>query len=253
MADIDKDFYAFLREHYAYYECLKDRNGKRLSPLVGYTGRDENGLQFVGETYINMAMIEENPAVLYQLAEKLNEKLIEASSHIDVFCGAPEGGKALALTLSIIRKHAISRPRYVYPDKKTITSITNIGRERYLLSFGRHKIQKEDRVAIVEDVTNNFSTTDTLVELINNSGGIVEVITTLLNRSEKIHGIYESGVQLDNPKIPVISLINEPLQQYEQKDPRVANDIQNPDIGIVLDPKNNWEFLMKQTRQTRTC
>lgn len=253
MADIDKDFYAFLREHHAYYECLKDKNGKRLSPLVGYTGRDENGLQYVGETYVNMAMIEENPAVLYQLAEKLNAKLTGIPGYIDVFCGAPEGGKALALTLSIIRRNAVYRPRYVYPDKKTITSITNIGREGSLLSFGRHKIQKEDRVAIVEDVTNNFSTTDTLVELINNSGGIVVVIAALLNRSEKIYSIYESDVQLDNPKIPVISLVNEPLQQFKQHDPRVANDIQNCDIGVVLDPKNNWEFLMKQMEQTRAC
>src|SRR5829696_8646404 len=95
-----------------FYECPKAPNGKRRGPLVGYAGRDERGRQFVGDAYINFAAVERHGIVLRTLAEQLQSRLAETHiDRIDGFCGAPEGGKALATILSVLGER-----QYIFPE-----------------------------------------------------------------------------------------------------------------------------------------
>ena len=111
-----------------YYECPKDASGNRLGPLVGYTGRYEDGLQYVGDVYLNFAKLEHRPAHLHHVAFKLSliGELTQTARRCNpVFCGAPEGSKALAAMLAFIMDR-----RYVYPEKETISLKTSTSRER---------------------------------------------------------------------------------------------------------------------------
>lgn len=245
----EKDFSDLLKKHKARYECLKNGDGKRLTRLVSYTGKYDDGdgkmLHYVGEEYINMAMIEENPAVLYQIAEELCSDITGDPYipflNVDSFCGAPEGGKALALLLALI-----CRGRYVYPDKTTGRNVMT-GQEWKEFSLGRHSIKKGERVAIVEDVLNNFSTTDSLIELIENLGGSIPAIVAIVNRSNKAQHSYTPDKQPSHKSIPIICLVRKAIPQYKQHDPYVADDVKNG--NVERNPKENWVQLIEQMEQ----
>lgn len=260
-------FFDLLRDRGGYYECPKDKNGKRIGPLVGYTGRykDRNGeeLQYVGDEYFNMRKIEENSELLNYFAEMLEIKFAGrfpyhlslshgSPSSIDVVCGVPEGGKALSLAFADIQREYGVKSRYVCPEKIVTAAATRHTRKRYEFAFKKGEIRRGDRVVIIDDVLNNFSTADALVELINGYGGKVITIAALLNRSPKTRDLYESGSQLDDPKIPVVSLAEKVADQYRQDDSYVADDIKNPNIGVVWKPKDNWDFLIRQMKQVNT-
>ena len=248
--------FEILLQHNAYYKCQKNKDG-RTTPLVGYTGRyydEESGemLQYVGEEYVNMAQVEKDVELFCYFAEALEMKLeVEGAN---VLCGVPEGGRKLSKMIADIKhkyggdKHC--RPyRYVCPEKVVIAAATRHTRAKHGFVFKQGEIKKGDDVIIIDDVLNNFSTAGAIVKLINGYGGKVVTIAVLLNRSDKIRDIYESDVQLNHPRIPIISLVNKPLEQYRQNDLRVANDIKNPGIGVVWKPKENWDWLMEQMKQ----
>lgn len=135
------------------------------------------------------------------------------------------------------------------PKKIVIAGATRHARKKYGFVFKQGEIRRGDNVIIIDDVLNNFSTADVLVELINGYGGKVIAIATLLNRSPKIRGVYESSSQLDDPKIPVISLAEKVTDQFRQDDPFVSDGVKNPNIGVVWNPKEHWSFLIKQMKQ----
>ena len=219
-----------------YYSCPKDENGKRLGPLVGYAGRYETPdgkKQWVGDIYANFSKAEEYPHVLKEYSEQMRDKFSPMLDEIDVFCGAPIGGYAFSLMLGL----ACDR-RVIKAEKKVITPATAHEREKTNLVFGRHEVKECERVAIVEDVCNNFATTDQLIDLIEEDGGKVEAIACLLNRSLTIDNWY---ISKRNGGIPVISLVRMPIDEYKQDDPAVANDIASG--NVVWKPKDEWDRL----------
>lgn len=212
-----------------YYSCPKDADGKRLGPLVGYAGKYGDSLQFVGDIYANFAAIEKFPPALRHVAVEISALISTTLKNVDVFCGAPIGGYSLADALGLACDRQV-----VKAEKKIIKLATSTSREKSKLVFGRHEIRPDDKVVIVEDVCNNFSTTWELISLIEAAGGMVVDIVCFLNRSLAVNSDFEG--------IPVIPLVRLPILQYEQGDPEVLADIQNG--NVVWKPKDQWPKLM---------
>lgn len=222
-----------------FYECPRDANGKRVGPMVGYAGKYDDGRQFVGDVYANFAMAEQYPVVLRLMARDLQEKLRIADVKIDVFCGAPMGGIALAGMLGLVGSCA-----FVYAEKKVTALATDSEREQSQMIFKRHAISKGARVVLVEDVCNNFSTTDTMIELIQQAGGQVAAVVCLLNRSVKFENEY---TPVGKPPIPVFSLVRKIIDQYRQDDPKAADDVASG--NVAWKPKDRWPELMEAMEQ----
>jgi orotate phosphoribosyltransferase len=222
-----------------YYECPKGEDGIRFGPIVGYTGtyEDADGTrkQWVGDVYANFAKAEEYPHVLEHFAVLLSAQLEPFLASIDAFCGAPLGGYAFAHMLGLVYAR-----RVIKAEKKVTALATKHEREKNDLIFARHAVEKKERVAIVEDVCNNFSTTQKLISLIEQSGGSVPVIICLLNRSCITNLAYVSPEYTHT--IPVISLVHLVIPEYQQDDPSVADDVTRG--NVVWKPKDEWQRLM---------
>lgn len=232
---IEEDPLAVLRKCGGFYECPKAPDGTRLGPLVGYAGTydPEKTKHFVGDAYANLAKAEMYPNVFDWYARQLLFKIPDQLLHpIDVFCGAPMGGLALAQDLS-----RLSYRRYAYAEKKVLKPTEGGQREKSTLVWGRHEIFPGDSVAIVEDVTNNFSTTDDMIALIELAGGKVKAIVSLLNRSLTVENAY----QTNGGWVPVISLVRKAIPEYRQTDEEVAADIASG--NIIWKPKLHWNVL----------
>lgn len=228
-----------------YYECPKGADGKRLGPLVGYAGRDNLGQQYVGDIYVNFAAVERYAVALGFIAKQLHQLLKGSTgiSDIDVYCGAPEGGKALATILSVL-----DNSQYIFPEKKVTAVATRSSREESDLVFSRHEPLPGERVVIVEDVCNNFSTTEALVDLIEKHEARCVGIVCFLNRSKEFSDQFVSYASLDGPlRLPVVSLVRNPFLQYQQSDVGVADDIAAG--NVVWKPKNEWYRLAEAMNQ----
>ena len=223
------DHLATLRSCGGYYVCPKSADGKRLGPLVGYAGKysaDDGSMHhFVGDVYYNFASAEQYSMVLEWFARAL-AKCIKAS--VDVFDGSPMGG--IFLTGALGRATGI---RTIFAEKKVTAVATEGKREESRLVIERHEIWPNDRVAIVEDVCNNFSTTNEQIKLITGLGGKVTGVVCFLNRS--------SHTVVPETEIPVWSLLHIPTVQYRQSDPAVIADIKTG--NVVWEPKPNWPVL----------
>ncbi len=224
----------------AYYECPKDQTGNRLGPLAAYTARDEAGRQLVGDVYLDFARIEQWPNIVRRLIiPKLISDVNRTVGHKGlVWCGMPEGGKSLAELLA-----EITNGRFVYPEKTIIAPATSAAKAKSAPRFtGRHIIHPGDRVAIVEDVTNNFSTSEDGIQQIEQFGAEVVCIVSFLNRSPFVRDPYDFG----DRSIPVISAWDEAMEEYRQDDPHVAHDIQAG--NVEFEPKQNWERMQAAMR-----
>lgn len=222
----------------AFYECPRAPDGTRLGPLVGYAGTYGDGKQYVGDAYLNFAGVERLGPVLDHfvscLADRLDQSEIEPDGTL-VFCGAPEGGKALAKALS-----SHYGGEYIYPERVVLELATDHSREKSKLVFSRHTPREGDEVVIVEDVCNNFSTTAKLVELIESCGSKVVGIVCFLNRSMTTDDEFSPS---EGRKLPIIALVRHPFDQYKQDDPFVQGDIAFG--NIVWKPKNDWSPLAR--------
>jgi adenine/guanine phosphoribosyltransferase-like PRPP-binding protein len=223
-----------------YYECPKI-DGARVGPLVGYAGRDEHGKQYVGDVYVNFAKAERHGYVRKYFAERLHVQLTGTTNTLlklfeksTGFCGAPEGGKALAGTMA-----DRSEKQYIFPEKKVTAAATKDSREISELVFDRHEPEKGESWWIVEDVCNNFSTTAKLVALIEKYGASVCGILCFLNRSLDIDAEYRVR---DDLILPVLSVVRKPIPQYKQDNPDIAAYLASGD-NIVWKPKNDWARL----------
>ncbi len=224
-----------LRQLGGYYECPKDAQGKRVGPLVGYAGKDADGKNFVGEVYANFGKAEEHPVVLESYSRQMWLRIPTAiADDVTVFCGAPLGGMAFAYQLALT-----AGQRYVFAEKRILQVASDGEREKSKLVFGRHEISGADDVIIVEDVNNNFSTTEELIRLIKEASGRVTGIVSLLNRSLTVDDRYDSP---SGGSVPVISLVRKPIAQYRQNDPEVAADVAAG--NVVWKPKADWDKLM---------
>jgi adenine/guanine phosphoribosyltransferase-like PRPP-binding protein len=233
-----------LKNFGGFYNCPKDKTGKRLGPLVGYAGKytapDGTQKQWVGDIYANFAKAEEYPYILYHFAEQMWKPLILLHDNIDVFCGAPIGGYSFATMLGY-RLDNVFKRRVIKAEKKVTALATENIREQSTIIFARHEVKKGDNVAIVEDVCNNFSTTDKIIDLIEQAGGRVVAIVCLLNRSLTVESEYQRTNR--NAAIPVISLVRLVIPEYKQDDFRVNDDILQG--NVILKPKDEWTRLMK--------
>ena len=228
-----------LREAGGWYECHKDTQGIRSGPLVGYAERDKLERQFVGEKYANFAKIEENVEVVQDLALLLKNKIPDNLLKLcDIFCGIPEGGKTLAAILALI-----CNKKFKYPEKKMILSYKLGERGVSAFSFGRHQIRSGQKVILVEDVTNTFSSIEKVLMQIKKNVDYFTIVAiiTFFNRSIEWDNFYYS--KSEQQCIPVFSLIRKIIQPYSQDDPFVIDDIKKG--NVVWDPKNNWEQLIR--------
>lgn len=224
MSRIRHQYLQLLTDCGGYYECPKDEDGNRLGPLVGYAGRDRQGRQFVGDVYYNFARIEEHPGSLKQYAYQAANRLRIYDLLCNYVVGMPMGGLAFGLTLA-----SELRARYVFPDFKETEAE---GRKTKEFFWGRHEIAPNSEVIIAEDVCNNFSSTQQVIDLITSSGGEVLAIACEMNRSKS--EFYQ--------KIPVFSALHLPTIQYHQDDPEVAQNIARG--NIIWKPKDEWNKLM---------
>ena len=230
-----------------YYECPKNSDGRRLGPLVGYTGTykglDGKPMQFVGDIYANFAKAEPHSNVIRFFVRCLSDRLeVKVGfERIGAFCGAPIGGYRLADTLGLVNNILTIKAEKNVTELKTATS-----RERSELVFARHNVEKNARYVIVEDVCNNFSTTEELIRLIVGHGGKVVAIVCFLNRSLRVDEEYPSLTRvgiMGRLLLPVVSLVRMPIHEWKQDDPAVADDIARG--NVVWKPKNEWGRLMQ--------
>jgi adenine/guanine phosphoribosyltransferase-like PRPP-binding protein len=231
-----------------WYDCPKDANDRRLGPLVGYAGTYRYGgggvrKQFVGDQFADYAMIEQWPSIAnYLVIPRLMSKSDEISCDFKVtaFCGAPEGGKSIAQGLA-----GATGLRYAYPEKVEDPEVKAAEGDRTptKLAFGRHRIHEGDRVAIVEDVCNNFSTTAKLIREIEQAGGTVTSILCFLNRSTEWRDVFRA----DGKAWPIVALWDEAMPQYEQESPYVAEDMRKR--NYIAKPKLEIALLQEVMRQ----
>jgi orotate phosphoribosyltransferase len=226
-----------------YYACpISEGTGERLGPLVGYAGKytaeDGSQKQFVGDVYANFAMAEIHAHVLSYFATCLAMDLYHhvSPSQIDFLCGAPIGGYSITDALGLRFGYGM-----VKAEKKVVGWDAAKDREVTRLAFSRHSVESGANYLIVEDVCNNFSTTEELIKLIIAGGGTVLGIVCFLNRSLTVNDFYKSSAT--NKDLPVVSLVRMPIHEWRQDDPAVANDIARG--NVCWKPKNDWDRLMK--------
>ncbi|MDO8444031.1 MAG: phosphoribosyltransferase family protein [bacterium] len=238
---------ADLTSPHDHLETLRLCGGYYLSPegsdalLVGYAGtyEDNDGVkrQLVGKTYYNWAKCEENPDILEHLGSLLADRvrMSDVGGNVDVVLGAPMGGIATAYCLALYLG-----VRFGFVEKEVTKVKTSDSREETKLVISRHDVFSGDHVLVVEDVCNNFSTTDKMIQLIADRGATMVGVACLTNRS--------MGVKL--PPVPIIGLMEIPTAQWRQDDPEVADLIAAG--RIVPKPKNDWARLMEVNAAGRT-
>lgn len=241
-----------LKELDGYYECPKDAEGKRLGYLVGYAARYDTDFygnklaepkQYVGDLYFNFAKMEERPVVLNDLASRLDMELTRYTDEGPiVFVGPQMGGIALAQFLALHAEERTIDARYACAEKKQIESPSAENpRGKTILEFARHSINPGDNIIIVEDVMNNFSTTDQIIELVEKHGAKVVCITGALNRSPNVEHFYPYG----DKKIPVRAYLRIPAPEWKQDDPAVAADIEAGKVMLKPKSKESWPILLQ--------
>ena len=215
-----------------YYESPKDEKGEYIGPVVGYAKKykAEGGAEknMVGFVYLNFAKAEQIPAVRNYFAELIIDSMTAARLKPKVVLGAPMGGLLLAADLGRILK-----TRTIFAEKvvKVVADSANNIREESDLIIDRHDLFAEDEVILVEDVVNNFSTTEKIKELIASRGAKLIAIVCAFNRSGK--HFWEG--------LPVIAACDISFDQYKQDNPKVAGLIAAG--KIVLKPKLEWKKL----------
>lgn len=258
-----------LRDCGGYYEVVKDIDGTRLSPLVGYAGKypviddssseqDQSSqpkqLQYVGDVYCNFAKAETYPMVRRVWADILMGKMMIRGPmraqlfglHIrpNLVClAAPMGGILFADSLA-----ERLGCRVVFAEKRITKQATDSSREESVLELNRHEIPPGSQVLIVEDVCNNFSTTQELVDLVEKSRNTVIGIACELNRSKYKNKVpitiksNESRVMRPE-ELDVYSLVYLEIPEYRQDDPFVAEDVKAGKVVWKPKDKEQWAKL----------
>lgn len=223
-----------LKECGGYYECPKDKEGKRLGPLVGYAGKydapDGTKKAFVGDVYYNFAKAEQDSETCDSFTNGIIAQISKRIDQVDVMLGVPMGGIILAADIA----RAIKCKR-VFAEKKVIAVATETQREQSVLVVERHDLPARSKVVLVEDICNNFSTTDKVVELVEKVGAKIVAIACAINRSPE--EVYKKGEIV----LPVISDVHVPTKQWKQEDAEVAEDIKKG--NVVWKAKNEWHRL----------
>lgn len=218
----------------AVYVCPKV-GSERKGPLVAYAGKDSKGLNLVGDIYFNFRKIEAHPLAVKAFAMAAFHKLIDEGliDTFDTICGIPHGGRTFGQMLALT-----ADKRFVYADKKP--KPTEAGKKQeYTWDLSQFDFEEGERVAIAEDVFNNFQNTDNTIAEIVATGANIVLLVGALNRSQ-VHGTSYKG-------LPVIASIREAYPEYEQDDPEVSGDIAAG--KLELEVKKNWTRLCAAMQQ----
>lgn len=227
----------------AVYICPKTgsvRNGK----LVAYAGKDAQGRNLVGDIYFNFRKIEVHPMVVDEFAERACSKLHRHGllDTFDTIIGIPEGGRTFGQMLALVTgkkfAYANKRPKPTEASKK----------QEYTWDLSQFEFEAGERVAIAEDVYNNFQNTDNTLAEIATTGADIVLLVGALNRSPIYDTIYapKSG-PFAGKALPVIASIREAYPEYEQDDPAVVADIAAG--KLELEVKKNWARLCASMEQ----
>lgn len=223
--------YRTLVSHDGLYESPKDENGKYIGPLVAYAGTEPTTQKnYVGFAYFNMAKVEQDPYARKYFSEFIARKIYGRVDTPTLIVGAPMGGIIFATSTADKLMCNVA-----FFEKKVIKlpDLVNGTKEESELIFNRHDIKAGDRVVIFDDLCNNFSTTDKMIDLINSRGATVVAIACILNRSH-----YPNW-----KKIPVLSVVHAPTPEYGQTDPEVEELVKSG--NVVWKPKVEWDRLKK--------
>jgi adenine/guanine phosphoribosyltransferase-like PRPP-binding protein len=237
----DPDPLMMLKDCGGYYKSPIDDKGNFLGPLVGYAGTYDNGddgkKNFVGFEYFNFAKAECIRDIRAAFASLIIKGITESdipkygnkSPRVDVLLGAPMGGIMLATQLG----HQMNIDT-IFAEKKVVAlpELADGKRAIESLVIDRHDLAPGSRVVLVEDICNNFSTTQKVSDLLKEKNCELVAIVCAFNRSGK-----ESW-----NGIPVIAACTIEAKQFKQNDPEVAEFI--ADGGhIIWKPKLEWEKL----------
>ncbi len=218
----------------AVYVCPKT-GSLRTGPLVVYAGKDDKGRNLVGDIYFNFRRIEVHPKAVEGFAEAACQKLRDQDllDAFDTVCGIPQGGRTFAQILALG-----AGKRFAYADKKP--KATEAGKKQeYTWDLSQFDFEQGERVAVAEDVFNNFQNTDNTLAEIAGTGANIALLVGALNRSPIYDTIYKG--------LPVIASIRAAYPEYEQDDPAVADDIAAG--NIELEVKKNWARLCALMQQ----
>lgn len=219
----------------AVYVCPKV-GSERKGPLVAYAGKDSKGRNLVGDIYFNFLEIAPHPLAVSAFAEVALKKLNDQGllDTFDTICGIPRGGKIFGEELA-----RIAGKRFTFPEKTP--KPTEVGKKQeYTWDLSQFDFEVGERVAIAEDVFNNFQNTDNTLEVIAATGADIVLLVGALNRSP-IHQKFYTP-KSDRVKIlPVVASICEAYPEFEQGDPVVAGDIAAG--KLELEVKKNWARL----------
>jgi len=222
--------------------CPKD-DGVRKGPLVPYAGvydHEGKSLNFVGDIYFNFRRIEQHPAALEAFATATYHRLRARGllSGFTTICGIPQGGRTFGQELA-----RIAEKRFVYADKEPIETMPG-QKQKYAWNLSQFDFESGERVAMVEDVFNNFQNTNNTLEAIARTRARVVLLAGALNRSPYHDLVYipQTGTFASN-ELPVVAAIHEPYPEYRQDDPAVASDVAAGNIEWKV--KDNWSKLSK--------
>lgn len=221
-----------------FYKCPRETTERGaiiwLGPLAGYTSKDKKGRNRVGPEYVNFQVIGGNENALRVVAERMQGLAMSffwGDSDKFTFCGIPTGGKTITDTIG-----EFSDYRCISAEKRKVGKTTGTTRAEEELYFTAGSEPKEgERIVIVEDVGNAFSTTAKFVRMIEDYGAEVILIALFLNRSMKI----DEEFPFDNRLIPVRAQWREPMPIYEQDNAEVRG------AEFILETKVRWGELME--------
>ncbi len=219
----------------ALYICPKEGD-RRLGLLVPYAGKDKKDRNLVGDFYFNFRRIERQPLVVEAFAVAAFKKLGSLIETFDTVCGIPNGGRSFGQTFA-----RIAGKQFVYPEKKAIP--TEPGKKQeYEWDLSQFDFDKNERVAVAEDVFNNFQNTDSTLEQVARTGAKVTLLVGALNRSPTYEMTYtpKKGL-LAGTALPIVASIREAYPEYTQDDPAVAADVAAGNIEWEV--KKNWARL----------
>lgn len=218
----------------AWYECPKDELGRRLGPLVGYAGRDDQGRQKVGDIYVNFAQVEQDPIDRRLFAMKLAIGILDTFGPIDWVIGPEWGGILLATETS-----GLLGCKTVVAQKKVLEVAKSGGRDKTELIIDRHRIESGTQGVCIEDVTNNLSTPGQVEPLIAARGAELIGLASAVNRSEN------AWWSVGERKREIVSAVFRPLPQYVQDHPDVKADIGAGNVVLKPKSQDGWQRLME--------
>jgi orotate phosphoribosyltransferase len=204
---------------------------------VGYPDRYDGERQCVGFTYANFGAAEEHPPVVEFFSKILVGKIADRVIRADVFCGIPEGGRALAFNLA-----QLVFSRHILAEKDVLAMKTQLSRECSQIVFERHQPRRGDKVVIVEDECGNLCGTNEILAAVEKAGATVVAIVCFLNRSLGYDSVYPGRVGEATREIPLISVVRKPIQEYRQEEREVAAEVAAG--NVVWRPKDEWGRLM---------